>query len=39
LFFSYTRADAEFTLKLATALREHGIDLWIDQLDIDTGER
>lgn len=39
LFFSYAREDAEFTLKLATALRNHGIDLWIDQLDIDTGDR
>ena len=38
-FFSYSRADAEFTRKLATDLREAGADLWIDQLDIQPGTR
>ena len=39
LFFSYARADAKFALKLATDLREAGVDLWMDQLDIRPGER
>lgn len=39
LFFSYARADGEFALKLATDLREAGVDLWMDQLDIEAGER
>jgi len=33
-FFSYSRADSEFVLKLATDLRNAGIDIWLDQLDI-----
>ena len=37
VFFSYSRADAEFVLKLATDLRSAGVDLWIDQLDIPAG--
>src|ERR1019366_418797 len=38
-FFSYSRADSEFTRKLATDLRNAGADLWIDQLDIQPGTR
>jgi tetratricopeptide (TPR) repeat protein len=39
IFFSYARADAEeFALKLATALRNDGANVWIDQLDIKGGE-
>jgi len=38
-FFSYARDDSEFVLKLATELREQGINLWLDQLDIEAGER
>lgn len=37
IFFSYARADAEFTLKLAKSLRSAGANLWIDQLDIPGG--
>lgn len=39
IFFSYSRDDAEFALKLATDLKNSGIDLWIDQLDIPLGMR
>ena len=39
LFFSYSRADGEFVLKLASDLRAAGIDLWLDQEDIPPGER
>jgi len=38
-FFSYSRSDAEFALKLATDLREAGADVWLDQLDILPGLR
>src|SRR5262245_41270793 len=38
-FFSYTRKDSGFVLKLATALREAGANLWLDQLDIVGGQR
>ena len=37
-FVSYRRTDDEFTLKLASDLRSHGIDIWIDQLDIPAGQ-
>jgi hypothetical protein len=33
-FFSYSRADSEFVLKLATELRAAGANVWLDQLDI-----
>jgi hypothetical protein len=36
-FFSYSRADQDFALKLANDLRKNGVDLWFDQLDIPTG--
>jgi len=39
VFFSYSRADSDFVLQLATDLRSAGVDLWIDQLDIAAGER
>ena len=39
VFFSYARADTEFALKLAKDLRSAGVDLWIDQLDIPTGQQ
>jgi hypothetical protein len=34
IFFSYSRVDAKFALKLAEDLRKAGIDIWIDQIDI-----
>jgi hypothetical protein len=39
LFFSYSRADSEFALRLAKDLRTAGARLWIDQLDIPPGAR
>lgn len=38
-FFSYSKVDAEFALKLAKELRAAGANLWIDRLDIVGGER
>lgn len=37
LFFSYSRSDSAFALKLAKDLRDAGADIWIDQLDIPPG--
>lgn len=37
-FFSYSRHDSEFVLKLAKDLREAGAAVWLDQLDINPGE-
>ncbi|MEP6793694.1 MAG: TIR domain-containing protein [Saprospiraceae bacterium] len=37
IFFSYSRFDSNFALKLAKDLREAGADIWIDQLDIPAG--
>lgn len=37
IFFSYSRKDTEFVLKLAKDLRDAGVDLWLDQLDIEPG--
>ena len=37
-FFSYSREDSEFALRLAQDLREGGASVWIDQLDIQPGE-
>src|SRR5687767_9221331 len=39
MFFSYCRANANFALKLATDLKNAGINLWIDQLNIPPGVR
>lgn len=36
-FFSYSRSDSAFVLKLAKDLRDAGADLWLDQLDIRAG--
>lgn len=38
-FLSYSRADSEVALKLATDLREAGADIWVDQHDIKPSER
>jgi hypothetical protein len=38
-FFSYSRQDSEFVLKLARDLREGGAEVWLDQLDIEPGQR
>jgi outer membrane protein assembly factor BamD (BamD/ComL family) len=35
IFISYSRTDSRFVLKLARRLRNSGISIWIDQLDID----
>src|SRR5689334_2591696 len=37
-FFSYSRADGEFVLKLAKDLRAAGASVWLDQLDIKAGQ-
>ncbi len=39
LFISYAREDAEFALQLAKDLRDAGVAIWIDQLDIPLGAR
>ncbi|HEV8084243.1 MAG TPA: TIR domain-containing protein [Chitinophagaceae bacterium] len=36
-FFSYSRTDSDFVLKLAKDLRDAGAELWLDQLDIKAG--
>lgn len=38
-FFSYSREDSDFALRLANDLRAAGSAVWIDQLDIGPGER
>jgi len=38
VFFSYAKKDKDFALKLASDLRNAGVDLWIDQLDIRPGD-
>ena len=37
IFFSYSREDSKFVLKLASDMRANGLDLWIDQIDIPSG--
>src|SRR6186997_2655466 len=39
IFFSYSRMDSVFALRLAKDIREAGADIWIDQLDIPAGSR
>lgn len=39
VFFSYSRSDADFVLKVAKALRKEGRHIWVDQLDIPKGGR
>lgn len=38
-FFSYSRANSEFVLRLGKDLRTAGVDFWLDQLDIPAGVR
>jgi len=37
-FFSYSREDSEFALRLAEDLRKGGASVWLDQLDIEPGQ-
>lgn len=37
IFFSYSRVDSPFVLKLAKDLRQAGVNIWLDQLDIAAG--
>lgn len=39
IFFSYSRKDSEFALKLAEDLISNNFKVWIDQLSIPVGER
>jgi hypothetical protein len=39
IFFSYSRRDGEFALRLAKDLRKRGVQVWLDQLDIPSGAR
>src|ERR1035438_9736116 len=39
IFFSYSRVDSAFVLKLAKDLRDAGFNIWLDQLDIRPGNR
>ena len=39
IFISYSRQDADFALQLGRDLRDAGVHLWIDQLDIPPGGR
>ena len=36
-FFSYSRDDSDFVLRLAKDLKAAGVNVWIDQLDIKAG--
>jgi len=38
IFFSYSRYDSAFVLKLANDLRNAGLSVWLDQLDIPPGK-
>jgi TIR domain len=38
-FFSYSRDDTEFALRLAEDLKAAGANVWLDQLDIAPGQR
>ena len=38
-FFSYSRQNTEFALRLAEDLKAAGADVWLDQLDIAPGQR
>jgi len=38
-FFSYSRDDSEFALRLAKDLKAAGADVWLDQLDLVPGQR
>lgn len=39
IFFSYSRDDAEFVECLAKALKEAGVSVWLDSMDIEPGAR
>jgi hypothetical protein len=39
VFFSYSRQDSEFALRLGKDLRAAGMNIWLDQIDIPLGER
>jgi hypothetical protein len=38
-FFSYSRADSDFALRLAEDLKAAGASVWLDQIEIDPGQR
>jgi hypothetical protein len=38
-FFSYARDDSKFALRLGEDLRAAGVSIWLDQLDIEPGQR
>src|SRR4030095_11774179 len=38
IFFSYSRNDSVFALKLAKDLKQAGADVWIDQINIPAGD-
>jgi TPR repeat protein len=38
-FFSYSRADSDFVVRLAADLKAAGANVWLDQLDIVPGHR
>src|SRR6266581_929596 len=38
-FFSYSREDSDFALRLAADLKAAGANVWLDQLDIVPGQR
>jgi len=38
-FFSYSREDSQFALRLAEDLKAGGANVWLDQLDIEPGQR
>jgi hypothetical protein len=38
-FISYSRADKEFVLRMARDLKSAGAKVWLDQLDIEPGQR
>jgi hypothetical protein len=38
-FFSYSRDDSDFALRLAEDLKAAGANVWLDQLDIAPGQR
>ena len=38
-FISYSRANSDFAVQLASDLKAAGLDVWLDQLDIPTGAR
>jgi hypothetical protein len=37
-FFSYSRDDSEFALRLAEDLKSAGASVWLDQMDIEAGQ-